>query len=108
MTVASPPRWAEAVLCMVLSPEDRQTVSGDLLEEYRESVHPAMGGRDADLWYVRQVAGFVWRSHGMMAVLLGGAFVARTALDWLAPTTDFHARSMISTLLTAAIFLCAG
>ena len=33
-----PPRWAESLLRMLLSPEDRDSVSGDLLEEYRESM----------------------------------------------------------------------
>jgi hypothetical protein len=41
-------------------------------------------------------------------VLFAGAFVARTALDWLAPTTDFHTRSQVSTALAAGILLAAG
>ena len=51
-----PPRWAESLLRILLPPEDRDSVSGDLLEEYRESIVPALGGK-ADGWYVRQVAG---------------------------------------------------
>jgi hypothetical protein len=50
-----PPRWAESLLRMLLAPEDRDSVSGDLLEEYRESIVPALRGK-ADGWYVRQVA----------------------------------------------------
>jgi hypothetical protein len=37
-----------------------------------------------------------------------GAFVARSALDWLSPTDDFHARSQVSTAVAAAILLAVG
>ena len=108
MNTATPPRWADIVLRMLLAPRDRQTVSGDLLEEYREGIHPARGQRRADLWYVGQVAGFAWRANRTWAGLLSGAFVARTALDWLSPTVDFQARSMVSTIVSAGIFVSAG
>ena len=51
---ASPPRWAEAALRALLKPRDRDTVTGDLLEEYREAVVPALGVFRARLWYLRQ------------------------------------------------------
>jgi len=108
MNADMPPRWAEQMLHMLLPPQDRQTVSGDLLEEYRESIFPARGRRGADLWYLGQVMGFAWRGNEIWAALLGGAFVARTAMDWLLPTTDFHARSAVSTIGSAGIFLSAG
>lgn len=108
MNTAMPPQWADVVLRILLAPQDRQSVSGDLLEEYRERIHPARGRRRADLWYVSQVAGFAWRGNRTWAGLLGSAFVARTALDWLLPTSDFHARSMVSTIVSAGIFVCAG
>lgn len=59
---AMPPRWAERLLRLLLAPEDREAVPGDLLEEYRESVRPARGRRVADFWYVTQVLGFAWHS----------------------------------------------
>lgn len=108
MNFAMPPHWADVVLRMLLAPEDRESVPGDLLEEYRERIHPARGRRRADLWYVSQVAGFVWRGNRTWAVLLSGAFVARTGLDWLSPTADFHLRSMVSTMLSAGIFVSVG
>jgi len=49
-----------------------------------------------------------WRSYVGSAVLVSAAFVARTALDWLQPTSDFHLRSAVSTLSTAAIFTLVG
>ncbi len=44
----------------------------------------------------------------LWAVLFAAAFVARTALDWFAPTTDFHFRSQVSTALAVAIVLASG
>lgn len=108
MMSAMPPRWAEAALRLLLAPRDRETVSGDLLEEYREIIHPARGRRGADLWYVTQVVGFAWRNNRLWAVLFSAAFVARTALDWLVPTADFHVRATTSTALAIGILLCAG
>ena len=55
-----------------------------------------------------QVLGFVSRSARVWAVLFGAAFVTRTALDWLAPPVDFHARSTVSTFLGAGILVAAG
>ena len=63
-----PPEWAEALLRISLKQSDREAVSGDLLEEYRESAIPGSGSRRADVWYVLQVAGFVWRATWFWAV----------------------------------------
>ena len=109
MTVfATPPRWAEALLSASLPLDDFESISGDLLEQYRESVDPERGPRAADRWYVRQVLGFVWRGARLWAALLAAGFLARTGLDWRVPTHDFEARSAMTTLLGIAIFLLAG
>ena len=108
MTDITPPRWAEAILRLLLAPPDRDSVSGDLLEEYRESVHPAKGQRRADAWYVRQVAGFAWRDNRWWATLLAGSFLTRTAVDWLVPTADFHDRATTSTLVGVSVLFGAG
>src|ERR1700680_5115401 len=105
---ATPPGWAEALLRAFLAPVDSDSVSGDLLEEYRERVHPTRGRRRADLWYVTQVLGFVWRSARLWAALFAVAFLARTALDWLVAASVFHARANVSTLLGAGIVLLAA
>jgi len=105
----NPPVWAEEVLRVLLKPEDRESVSGDLLEEYRESVCPTRGRARADLWYARQVAGFLWRSTWMWAVLLAACVIGREWLDWwLSPTNDFYARAAVSTWLAISIFTGAG
>ena len=82
-----PPRWAEAILRRMLAPRYRETVSGDLLEDYRERVLPQRGRRAADRWYVAQVGGFVWRSVFVWAALFSASFVARNAMDWFVRTS---------------------
>lgn len=108
MTSAMPPRWAEALLRLVLNSRDQATVSGDLLEEFRERIGHTGARSAANGWYIRQVMGFVVRSNVVPALLFGGAFVARTALDWLQPPADFRTRSLISTLVAASILLVSG
>jgi len=103
-----PPDWAEALLRLSLKSTDRENVSGDLLEEYRESIVPDRGKTAADWWYVRQVAGFVWRATWAWAVVFSGASLARTAYDWLVPTTDFHLRAELSTDIGVATLLSIG
>ena len=103
-----PPIWAETLLRVVLRPGDFDSVSGDLLEEYRLSIRPARGQRRADLWYVTQVLGFVSPGARAGGTLFGAAFVARDALDWFAPPSDFHARANLSTELGVGILLATG
>jgi hypothetical protein len=54
---ARPPQWAELLLRLLLKPKDRESVSGDLLEEYRDTIVPRLGSA-ANRWYVRQVGSF--------------------------------------------------
>jgi hypothetical protein len=54
-----PPRWAEWLLGVMLKPRDRDTISGDLLEEYREVIVPTRGRTRANLWYLRQALSLV-------------------------------------------------
>lgn len=103
-----PPAWAEAALKMVLARKNHDSVSGDLLEAYRDAIVPARGSVAADAWYVRQVAGFVWRATWLWALVFSGAFVARNAVDWLIPTTEFHRRSEITACLAIGTLALAG
>ncbi len=107
-TDAAPPVWAETILRAVLKRTDFDSVSGDLLEEYRETVYPGRGAAAADWWYVAQVFGFVMRNVGIWGLLFGGAFLVRTAIDWLVPTEDFSVRSAISTYVGISLLLVAG
>jgi hypothetical protein len=79
-----PPRWAESLLVFLLAPGDRDSVSGDLLEEYRESIVPAIGA-DADRWYVRQVVRYVLRQTWIWGALVAAILVTRYLLDALLP-----------------------
>jgi hypothetical protein len=58
MTIKSPPRWLERILLLFVPERDRETISGDLLEEYREGRLPQLGSLRANLWYLRQCASF--------------------------------------------------
>jgi hypothetical protein len=84
------------------------SVSGDLLEQYRDSILPARGLVRADGWYLTQVLTLVLRKNLSWAALFAGAFVARSALDMLHPTTDFQTRSQVSTAIAASLLLAAG
>src|SRR5215208_189298 len=107
-STSTPPRLAEGILRLLLAPHDRESVSGDLLEEYRESIHPSRGKLRADAWYIAQLSGFFWRSNAVPALLLLMSTLGRTALDWLAPTTNFDVRATVSTLGSMAILTIAG
>lgn len=105
----APPRWGDALLRLMLAPDDRDSVSGDLLEQYRESVRPERGRWRADAWYLTQVAGLVWRSTWPCGALLTTSIVGRDTLDWwLSPTQDFYARSIVSMTIAVALFTGAG
>jgi len=55
----TPPRWAEALLERLLPECARETVVGDLREEFIESAAPKLGLAAARFWYVRQLVSFV-------------------------------------------------
>src|SRR5262249_25579935 len=83
---ARPPRWAEALLRFCLSPRDRDSVTGDLLEEYREVILPSRGRWRANFWHFRHALSLI---DGVTPGLaLGGFFglwnIVATELDPLA------------------------
>jgi hypothetical protein len=106
--VPDPPALGEVILWMFLKPEDRDSVSGDLLEEYRETI---LAGRDraaADRWYLRQVAGFLWRPTWAWAAIIAAIWLGRGALDALVPPASFHTRSAVTSWLQIAVFVIIG
>jgi hypothetical protein len=84
----APPRWLETVLQRCLPARDRETISGDLLEEYREVQVPRLGPMRANIWYMRQLISFlVARSFGgstMRASLTWMCLLTALAGVWLA------------------------
>lgn len=105
---ACPPRWAEALLQFFLKSADFESVSGDLLEQYRDSISPARGRVRADWWYTNQVLAFVSPGARLFAVLFSAQDLARSALDRFAPTVEFHTRSTVSTAFGVGTLLAAG
>lgn len=84
-----PPRWLQRALLLVLNARDRDTISGDLLEEYREEQLPHSGSFRAAYWYLRQVV-------SLASIQLVGGPLVKQAL-------------VLASLLTtvAGLWLCA-
>jgi hypothetical protein len=70
MKRTGPPYLLDRFLSSLLSPRDRETVSGDLYEEFLEVKLPELGRFGAHLWYLRQVLSFMPRRTG--TILLQG------------------------------------
>ena len=104
----NPPKWAEQWLRALLRRADRDSVSGDLLEEYRDRIVPMRGRRAADAWYVRQVLGFFWRAVWIWGVLLAAPVLIRYAFDQFDPPPSFYVRSLMTTYSAVACFALAG
>ena len=102
-----PPRWAEALLCVLLKPEDRDSVSGDLLEEYRDTIVPRRG-RAADWWYLRQVAWYLLRASWLWGTVMGSALVIRYLFDTLVPPADYRIRASVLSWTLLAVCLLAS
>jgi hypothetical protein len=85
---SGPWRWAEALLERLLPESARETIAGDLREEFVEGIEPRLGRLRAQWWYVRQVAGFIpWfaREGGSMGkVLVTLSAVVLACACWLA------------------------
>jgi hypothetical protein len=83
MTAAphDPPRWPEFLLRRLLRPTDRESTTGDLLEEYRVAREPALGRLRAKVWYCRQALGFLWRAiwPEILVLAMFNVFLAMTA-----------------------------
>jgi hypothetical protein len=65
----------------LLKPEDRESVSGDLLEEYRETIVPTLGPA-ADRWYVRQVASFLLRASVLTYTIMAACLLTGFSTAW--------------------------
>lgn len=55
----SPPYLLDRLLSLLLSPRDRETITGDLYEEFLEEKAPELGQFGASLWYLWQILSFV-------------------------------------------------
>jgi hypothetical protein len=68
---ATPPRIAQSLAAVFLRDAEVESVTGDLLEEYREVQLDARGKPRADLWYFAQVLSLVGRVvwPGLLAIV---------------------------------------
>ena len=72
-----PPRWAESLLRLFLSPDEAETVAGDLLEAYRDSILPSRGRLHANLWFIRQIPSYALRASSLSVrtIMLAGVIL---------------------------------
>jgi len=77
MTNTNPPRWAALVLNLILKDRDRESIAGDLLEEYREVILPARGPVRGHLWYLAQIVSLMSAPQQgvFIGLLFGGGWV---------------------------------
>jgi hypothetical protein len=115
MRRAQPPRWLEHCLAWVLPARDRETIAGDLFEEYVEARLPELGLVRANWWYLQQVIGFaVIRISGGLAMrwpLIAISVFTTVAAVWLAVMENVlkhtgYAGRIASDLGLAAISVC--
>jgi hypothetical protein len=112
MNRLGPPRWAEFLLERLLPVRDRETVTGDLREDYAEFFVPQFGQLRADLWYLHQIssiAGRCIREGGAMTKLLSltsaitmlcGCWLA--LMECLLRHPGFQTRAVVALLIAAA------
>jgi hypothetical protein len=109
LDAVTPPRGAEAVLRLLLRSDDAETVSGDLLEEYRKTVYPSRGRWRADVWYAAQVVSFM-RVPLLCGFVLAACGIGRMVFDTFAPPADYSwvARSTFTTWSSITLYFLAG
>ena len=116
MTRSNPPAVPTALLLLLLPADQRETVSGDLLEEYREARVPALGHVRANLWYWQQVGGIWLRAYWPFVVPIVlllvvhdifNTFRAPSGLSYLDRLPAF-ARAPVSPLVGVGFFALAG
>jgi len=114
MSAKSPPRWLERMLVLFLHSQDRETIPGDLLEEYREEQQPRLGSIRANVWYARQSLSLIsfWNILGppMKRLLIGISVFTAAAGAWLAVMENLlkHAGYLERTFIAAAIVIQAA
>lgn len=64
-----------------MRPSDRESISGDLLEEYRAARHPALRGLRADAWYIKNALSLVLRLTWPFVFAVGAAALLPFAIQ---------------------------
>jgi hypothetical protein len=104
---ALPPKWAQRLLELTLRERDRNTIVGDLIEEYRERLCQGQHGRRVDTWYTKQVASLLWVAAAPGPLLLAAA-VCTSVLNAAWPTTESGHRLASTLVTTGAIYFLVG
>lgn len=112
MSGAGPAGWAEWLMERLLPVCDRETVAGDLREEYAEFLAPHFGRMRANVWYLRQAMSIAQRciqEGGTMTKLLSVTSVITLLCGcWLALMEcllrhpGFAGRAVVAALIAAA------
>jgi hypothetical protein len=103
-----PPRWARSLLPWLVRADRADNIDGDLLEEYREAMLPERGRRRADVWYVQQIAVFLWRLSWIFAVVVALQALTRMIADTVVPPESYQLRASLSTWGAIYAYLFAG
>jgi hypothetical protein len=98
---SNPPRWLEYLLLRLLRARDREAVSGDLLEEYREVIVPERGSARANLWYFKQVIGFInnFKFGLALGAVLAGFNLVATLVSPLAEDTPLRVGTFLAVVM---------
>jgi hypothetical protein len=112
MSHQGPPRWAEFLLERLLPTRDRESVTGDLREDYAEFILPQFGRLRANLWYLHQIISIAGRCIGeggtmtkllsltSAVTLLCGCWLA--FMEVLLRHPGFQTRATVALLIAAA------
>jgi hypothetical protein len=106
--VADPPEWAQEVLLFLVREDRAENIAGDLLEEYRDVVLPARGRREATRWYVRQVAGFLWRLSRVFGVLVALQWIGNGVANAIVSPDNHQLRSALMPFAPVWVYLIAS
>jgi hypothetical protein len=106
---AHPPRWAERLLRFVLSPANRDAITGDLLEEYREVIWPTRGPFLAQLWYLKHASSVAAMSNSfaqwaIWLLAAGTIAVAFRLRNQVAPPLPAGAWTAVAIIASAGLF----
>lgn len=81
MKQMEPPKWMETLLKSILPERDRESVTGDLYEEFCEEIAPRTGAARARFWYMHQILSFVPQRLGPLLQLI--CFFTLMSGTWL-------------------------
>jgi hypothetical protein len=92
----------------LLRPSDRESISGDLLEEYRVAKRPALGALRANAWYIKHVLSVLWRLVRGSAFALVGLTVVSVIVKGIYLWYGSLVQAPGISLLHAIIYLWVG